>query len=136
MDESTHAVGDGLKVTHAETAAAATTETRGKTSLAEGVLIDLVAPAEAASSVLPVPSSENVHRNSIMDEPIDVAEGESQYAERSRSHVMYLARCTQRSIYWRNSYVITFLQIKLVNFCILPPAVCNRQTVYDCMKLT
>jgi hypothetical protein len=88
MDESINTVADGLKVTRAETAAAATIETRGKTSLAEGVLIDFVASAEAASSVLPVPTSENTHRNSIMDEPIDVAEGESPYIEWSRSHVM------------------------------------------------
>jgi hypothetical protein len=94
MDESFHAVADGLKVTHAETPAAGTIETRGKTSLTEGVLIDFVAPAETSSSVLPVTTSENMHRNSIMDEPIDVVEeGQFLYIEWSIRHVMYLTRC-------------------------------------------
>lgn len=78
MDESSHSIADGLKVTSTETLAAVTNETKSKTSLAEGVLIDFVAPVEAKSSVLSVSTSENTHRNSIMDEPIDVVEeGES-----------------------------------------------------------
>jgi hypothetical protein len=43
-------------------------------SSAEEALIDLVAPAGVTSSVLPVCSSGNMETNSIMDEPIDVAE--------------------------------------------------------------
>lgn len=74
MDESSQNIGDGLKVTCTERLTALTNETKSKTSLAEGVLIDFVAPVEATSSVLSVSTSENTHRNSIMDEPIDVIE--------------------------------------------------------------
>jgi hypothetical protein len=78
MDESSHSIAEGLKVTCTETSAAVTSETKSKTNLAEGVLIDFVAPMEAKSSVLSVSASENTHRNSILDEPIDVIEeGES-----------------------------------------------------------
>lgn len=53
---------------------AGTNETQGKMSSAEGVLIDLIVPVEAASSVLPVHSSGSTQINSIMDEPIDAVE--------------------------------------------------------------
>jgi len=43
-------------------------------SSTEGVLIDLVAPVEGTSSVLPVHSSDSTQINSIMDEPIDAVE--------------------------------------------------------------
>jgi len=43
-------------------------------SSAEGVLIDLVAPAEVTSSVLPVQSSGSMQINSLLDEPIDAVE--------------------------------------------------------------
>jgi hypothetical protein len=43
-------------------------------SSAEEVLIDLVAPVEVTSSVLPVCSSGSMPINSIMDEPIEVVE--------------------------------------------------------------
>jgi hypothetical protein len=78
MDESSHSIADGLKVTCTETSASVTNETKSKTNLAEGVLIDFVAPVEAKSSVLSISTSDHTHRNSIMDEPIDVVEeGES-----------------------------------------------------------
>jgi hypothetical protein len=74
MDESSHSIADGSKVTQTEMSPAGMNATKSKTSLTEGVLIDFVAPVEVTSSVLSVSTSENTHRNSIMDEPIDVVE--------------------------------------------------------------
>ena len=77
-DESPGSVADGHKASQAEPTAAGINKTQGKMSSAEGVLIDLVAPVEVTTSVLPVQSSGRTQINSILDEPIDaVEEGKS-----------------------------------------------------------
>lgn len=73
-DESPGSVADTCKASQAERSAAGTNEARDKTSSAEAVLIDLVAPVGVMSSVLPVSSSDSRQTNSIMDEPIDAVE--------------------------------------------------------------
>jgi hypothetical protein len=73
-DESPGSVADRHKASQAEPTATGNNKTQGKMSSAEEVLIDLVAPLEVTSSVLPVCSSGGMQINSIMDEPIDVVE--------------------------------------------------------------
>ncbi|XP_023723093.1 uncharacterized protein LOC111872982 isoform X4 [Cryptotermes secundus] len=92
-DESSQNFGDGRKVTCTETLTAVTNETKSKTSLTEGVLIDFVAPVEIKSSALSISTSENTYRNSIMDEPIDVIEeefwGDGQVSSRTYENCSY-----------------------------------------------